>query len=75
MTAAATMSRTTSPGAYPMARKFGTPVKSRPESASSTVPPAKTTDWPAVAVASAAASGTDRPRASASRCRVTMNNA
>jgi hypothetical protein len=40
-----------------------------------TVPPAKTTDWPAVALAWPAASGTVSPSARLWRKRVTTNRA
>ena len=62
VTAASTATATTTAVASPMAPTKGMPVSHRPRMAMTTVPPAKTTDWPAVALARPAASGTGARR-------------
>ncbi|GGT93970.1 hypothetical protein GCM10010208_16320 [Actinomadura livida] len=66
---------TTSPVVNPIVMNTGIPDSTSPHSASSTVHPAKITDWPAVALARATDSGTVSPSAMPSRCRVRTSSA
>ena len=61
--------------AKPIAVIDGMPASSRPQMAMTTVVPANSTDWPAVAVAWPAASAGLMPSWRCWRWRVTMNSA
>ena len=69
------MTSTITEMAIPAAVMKGTPATARPRIAMTTVPPAKTTDCPAVATALPTDSSTVMPRARYSRCRVTRKSA
>ena len=69
------MTSTMTEMAIPPAVMNGTPATASPRIAMTTVPPAKTTAWPAVATARPTDSSTVIPSARYSRCRVTMNSA
>jgi hypothetical protein len=75
VTAATTATTTATAAAYPMVPTNGIPDASRETRAITTVPPAKTTAPPAVAVARAIDSRTSIPSFSCSLCRVTMKSA
>ena len=72
---ASTMTATTRAAPMPMSVTTGIPEMARPRMAMTTVPPAKITAWPAVAVARAADSTTVMPSWRCSRCRVTTKRA
>ena len=72
---ATTMISTMTEMAIPAAVTNGTPATARPSIAMTTVPPAKTTAWPAVADGAAGRLLDGHPAGEASRCRTTMNRA
>ncbi len=73
--AAITITMTTMAAPKPMNVMSGMPATARPQMAITTVPPAMTTAWPAVAIDRPAASSTVSPRWSPARWRVMMNSA
>ena len=70
-----TITATTIAAPIPMNVIIGMPATARPQIAITTVPPAMSTAWPAVAIERPEASSTVRPRCSPARCRVMMKRA
>ncbi len=72
---ASTITSTITETAIAPAVMNGTPATVSPRIATTTMPPASTTDAPAVETARAIDSGTGTPAVRCSRCRVRMNRA